>query len=139
MIEVLIELLYSWDHMASFTTATHDIFCTYCSSLTKDIGCSRVFQFIQRLFSEVEVRAFCRPLEFFHCNLDKLCPHGARFVQGVLSCWNIYGCVNSSDGIVMLQHRKSYNCVLPALWQPFWESLWVWQTFGHIVKYFPPK
>lgn len=54
-----------------------------------------VFQLIPKAFSEVELRALCKPLEYFQTNLDKPCLHGF-FVQlalckVTLSCWNTSG------------------------------------------------
>lgn len=35
---------------------------------------------IPKVFSEVEVKALCKSLEFIHSRLGKTCLHGARFV-----------------------------------------------------------
>ena len=41
-----------------------------------------VFQFIPKVFNRVEVRALCRPVKFFHTDLDKPFLYGPRFVHG---------------------------------------------------------
>ena len=44
------------------------------------------FKFIPKVFDWVEVRALCRPVKFFHTDLDKPFLYGLRFVHGGLSC-----------------------------------------------------
>ena len=44
------------------------------------------FQFLPKVFDIVEVRALCRPLKFFHTDLNKTFLCGTRFVHG--ACWN---------------------------------------------------
>ncbi|KAK6322617.1 hypothetical protein J4Q44_G00074090 [Coregonus suidteri] len=39
------------------------------------------FQFIPKVFDGVEVRALCRPVKFFHTDLDKPFLYGPRFVM----------------------------------------------------------
>ena len=41
-----------------------------------------VFQFIPKVFDGVEVRVLCRPVKFFHTDLDKPFLHVPRFVHG---------------------------------------------------------
>jgi hypothetical protein len=58
-----------------------------------DVG--RLGQLIPKVFDGVEVTALCRPVKFFHTDLDKLFMYGPHFVHG---------------GIVMLkQERPSPN------------------------------
>ena len=54
-------------------------------------GSQLVFQFIPKVFDGVEVRALCRPVEFFHTELNKPFLYGPRFGHGALSCWNRKG------------------------------------------------
>jgi hypothetical protein len=45
----------------------------------------QTFQFIPKVFDEVEVKALCRPVKFFHTDLDKPFLYGPRFVhEGIL-------------------------------------------------------
>ncbi|MCJ8729883.1 hypothetical protein PDJAM_G00112500 [Pangasius djambal] len=44
-------------------------------------GAQLLSQFITKVFIRDEVRALCRPLEFFYTNLGKPCLHGARLVH----------------------------------------------------------
>ena len=61
-------------------------------------GLQSVFQIISKVFNGVEVRALCRPVMFFHTDLDKQIRYGPRYVYG---------------GIVMLtEERRSRNCCL---------------------------
>ena len=39
------------------------------------------FKFIPKVFDGVEVRALCKPVKFFHTDLDKPFLFGPRFVQ----------------------------------------------------------
>ena len=45
-------------------------------------GSQSAFQFIPKLINAVEVRALCRPVKFFHTNLNKPFLYGPRFVHG---------------------------------------------------------
>ena len=54
-------------------------------------GTQSAFQFILKVFDGVEVRALCRPIKFFHTDLDKPFLYGPRFVHG---------------GIVMLKQER---------------------------------
>ena len=59
-------------------------------------GEQSAFQFIQKVFDGVEVRALCRPVKFFHTDLDKPFLHGPHFVHGE---------------IVMLKEERAFpNC-----------------------------
>ena len=44
-------------------------------------GSQSAFQFIPKSFDGVEVRALCRPVKFFHTNLNKPFLYGPRFVH----------------------------------------------------------
>ena len=44
-------------------------------------GSQSVFQFIPKLVNGVEVRALCRPVKFFHTDLDKPFLYGHHFVH----------------------------------------------------------
>ena len=46
-----------------------------------------------KVFEEVEVRALCRPVKFFHTNLNKPFLYGPRFVH---------------RGIVMLKQERAF-------------------------------
>lgn len=54
-------------------------------------GVQLVFKFVPKVFSEVEVMALCRTLEFFLRDLGETCCYGPYFVHRVLSCWNRFG------------------------------------------------
>ena len=59
-------------------------------------GSQSVFQFIPKVFDGVEVRALCRPVKFFHSDLDKPFLYVPRVVH-----W----------GIVMLKQERAFpNC-----------------------------
>ena len=59
-------------------------------------GSQSAFQFIPKVFNEVEVRALCRPVKFFHTDLDK--PF-------------LYGHCSMHRGIVMLKQERAFpNC-----------------------------
>ncbi|KAK6303711.1 hypothetical protein J4Q44_G00261650 [Coregonus suidteri] len=45
-------------------------------------GSQSVLQFIPKVFDGVEVRALCRPVKFFHTDLDKPYLYGPCFVHG---------------------------------------------------------
>ena len=45
-------------------------------------GSQSAFQFIPKVFNGVEFRALCRPVKFFHTDLDKPLLYGPRFVHG---------------------------------------------------------
>ena len=45
---------------------------------------SQLFQLIPEVFDGVEVRVLCRPVKFFHIDLDKPVLYGPRFVHRVL-------------------------------------------------------
>ena len=61
-------------------------------------GSQPAFQFIPKVFDGVEVRALCRPVNFFHTDLDKLFLYGPCFVHG---------------GIDMLKQEKAFPKLLP--------------------------
>jgi hypothetical protein len=65
-------------------------------------GSQSAFQFIPKLMDAVEVRALCRPVKFFHTNLDKPFLYGPRFVH-----W----------GIVMLKQEMAFSKLLPQSWK----------------------
>ena len=44
-------------------------------------GSQSVFQFILKVLDWVAVRALCRPVKFFHTNLDKTFLYGPCFVH----------------------------------------------------------
>ena len=44
-------------------------------------GSQSAFQFFPKVFDCVEVRALCRPVKFFHTDLDKPFLYGPRFVH----------------------------------------------------------
>jgi hypothetical protein len=54
------------------------------------------------VFDAVEVRALCRPVKFFHTDLDKHFMHGTHFVHG---------------GIVMLKQERAFPKLLPQSWK----------------------
>ena len=62
-------------------------------------GSELVFQFILKVFDGVEVRALCRPVKFFHNDLNKPLLYGPRFVHG---------------GIVMLKQERAFPKLLQA-------------------------
>ena len=61
-----------------------------------------VFQFITKVFDEVEVRVLCRPVKFFHTDLDKPFLYGPSFVH---------------RGIVMLKQKRAVCKLLPQSWK----------------------
>jgi hypothetical protein len=63
-------------------------------------GLQSAFQFIPKVFDVVEVRALCRPVKFFHTDLDKLFLYGPCFVYG---------------GIVMLKQERAFTKLLPQI------------------------
>ena len=65
-------------------------------------GSQMPFQFIPKVFDGVEVRALCRPVKFFHTDLDKPLPYGSRFVH---------------RGIVMLKQKRAFPKLLPQSWK----------------------
>ena len=44
-------------------------------------GSQSAFQFNAKVFNGVEVRALCRPVKFYHTDLDKTFLYGPRFVH----------------------------------------------------------
>jgi hypothetical protein len=50
------------------------------------------------MFDGIEVRVLCRPVKFFHPNLDKPFLYGPRFVDG---------------GIFMLKQERAFPRLLP--------------------------
>jgi hypothetical protein len=50
----------------------------------------------------VEVRALCRPVKFFHTDINKPFLYGPRFVHG---------------GIVMLKQERAFPKLLPQSWK----------------------
>jgi hypothetical protein len=62
------------------------------------------FQFIQKVFDGVEVRALCRPVKFFHVDFDKPFLYGPHFLhRGIVmqeraspSCCHKFGSTESS-------------------------------------------
>ena len=60
-----------------------------------------MFQFIPKMF-KVEVRATCKPVKFFHTDLDKPFLYGPRFVH---------------VGIVMLKQKRAFPILLPQRWK----------------------
>ena len=65
-------------------------------------GSQSAFQFIPNVFDGVEVRALCRPVKFFHTDLNKPFLYGPRFVH-----W----------GIVMLKQERAFPILLPQCWK----------------------
>ena len=61
-------------------------------------GSQSEFHFIPKVFDGVEVRALCRPVKFFHTDLDK------SFLYGFLY------------GIVMLKQERPFLKLLPQSW-----------------------
>ena len=61
-------------------------------------GPQSAFQFIPKMFDGVEVRALCRPVKFFHTDLDKFFLYGPRLVH---------------RGIVMLKQERAFPKLLP--------------------------
>ena len=53
------------------------------------------FQFIPKVFDGVEIRALCRPVKFYHTDLDKPFLYGPRFVHGI---------------VILKQERAFPNC-----------------------------
>jgi hypothetical protein len=64
-------------------------------------GSQSEFKFIPKVFDGVEVRALCRPVKFFHTDLDKSFLYGPRFVHG---------------GIVMLKQERPFLKLWPQNW-----------------------
>ena len=54
------------------------------------------------VFDGVEVRALCRPVKFFHSDLDEPFLYGPRFVRG---------------GVIMLNWEKAFPKLLPQSWK----------------------
>ena len=65
-------------------------------------GSQSAFQFIPNSLDGVEVRALCRPVKFFHTDLDKLFLYGPWFVH---------------RGIVMLKQERAFPKLLPHSWK----------------------
>ena len=70
----------------------------------RQLGLARqlAFQFIPKVFNGVEGRPLCRPVKFFHTDLDKPFLYGPRFVQ---------------RGIVMLKQETAFPKLLPQIWK----------------------
>ena len=64
-------------------------------------GSQSTFQFIPKMFDGVEVRAMCRPVKFFHNDLDKSFLIGPHFAHGC---------------IVMLKQERAFPKLLPKSW-----------------------
>lgn len=62
-------------------------FITKALSLATAVGSVKAFHLIPKMFTGVEVRAQCRPIELFHTNFGKLCLYEAHFVY---SCTVIF-------------------------------------------------
>ena len=60
------------------------------------------FKCIPKVFDGVEVRALCRPVKFFHRDLDKPFLYGPRFVHGI---------------IVMLEQERAFPKLLLQSWK----------------------
>ena len=60
------------------------------------------FQFIPKTFDEVEVRALCRPVTFFHTDLKNTFLYGPHFVH---------------RGIVMLKQERAFPKLLQQSWK----------------------
>jgi hypothetical protein len=60
-------------------------------------GSKSAFQLIPKVYDGVEVRALCRPVKFFHTNLDKPFLYGPCFVH---------------MGIVMLKQDRALPTLL---------------------------
>jgi hypothetical protein len=56
-----------------------------------------LFQYISKVFDGVEVRVLCRPVKFFHTNIDKPFLYGPRFIH---------------DSIVMLKQERAFPKLL---------------------------
>ena len=65
-------------------------------------GSQSAFQFIPKVFGGDEVSALCRPVKFFHTDLDKPFLYGPRFVD---------------RGIVMLKQERAFPKLLPQSWK----------------------
>ena len=65
-------------------------------------GSQLAFQFLPKVLDGVEVRALCRPVKFFHNDLDKPFLYGPRFVHG---------------GIAMLKQERAFPKLLPQSWK----------------------
>uniref|UniRef100_A0A674DXE6 Signal transducing adaptor molecule (SH3 domain and ITAM motif) 2 n=1 Tax=Salmo trutta TaxID=8032 RepID=A0A674DXE6_SALTR len=61
-------------------------------------GSQLTFQFIPKVFNGVKVRTLCRPVKFFHTDLDKPFLYGPRFVHG---------------GVVLLKQEMAFPKLLP--------------------------
>ena len=75
--------------------------------LSNDVGAIRpdsqsAFQFIPNLFDGVEVKALCRPVKFFHTDLNKPFLYGPRFVPGRID---------------MLKQERAFPKLLPQSWK----------------------
>ena len=65
-------------------------------------GSQSAFHFLPKVFDVVEVRALCKPVKFFHTDLDKPFLCGPHFVHG---------------GIVMLKQERAFPKLLPQSWK----------------------
>ena len=64
-------------------------------------GSQSAFQFIPKVLDGVKIRALCRPVKFFHTDLDKSFMYGLHFVHRV---------------IVMLKQERAFLKLLPQSW-----------------------
>jgi hypothetical protein len=65
-------------------------------------GLQAAYKFIPNVFDGVEGRALCRPVKFFHTDLNKLFLYGPHFVH---------------RDIVMLKQEKAFPKQLPQSWK----------------------
>ena len=70
--------------------------------LHNEVCSQSAFQFIPKVFDGVEVRALCKPVKFFHTDLDKPFLYGPRFLHG---------------GIVMLKQERAFPKLFPQSWK----------------------
>uniref|UniRef100_A0A4W5R9A6 Inter-alpha-trypsin inhibitor heavy chain 3 n=1 Tax=Hucho hucho TaxID=62062 RepID=A0A4W5R9A6_9TELE len=69
---------------------------------TSTPGSQLVFQFIPKVFNVFEIRALCRPVKFFHTDLNKPFLYGSRFVH---------------RGIIALKQERAFLKLLPQSWK----------------------
>ena len=75
-------------------------------------GSQSTFQFIQKVFDGVVVRTLCRPVKFFHTDLDKPFLYGPRFVHGAYSCWTGNGLPQTFATKLEGQNCLECHCML---------------------------
>ena len=63
--------------------------CHWCWAIRPDS--QSAFQFIPKVLYRVEIRVLCRPVKFFHNDLNKSFMYGLALCTGALSCWNRKG------------------------------------------------